>query len=122
MNEQQYRQILHNRRPASPSPLLAGTVTGDLLREAAANVRRRHHGAEAWERVARPEWLAATHVEAVDGNTLLVAVDNSTVYYDLTRRAEILGAALTRYAPGLARVRFVLRSGDGTVRPDEERK
>ncbi len=126
MNEHQYRQLCDNRRRAGPAPLGAvggrGTMRGRsplaaVLAVATRAARRRQKAALAWQRIAQPEWSAGAAVEAVDGDTLIVAVDSPALGCELRRRAAALAQDLAGLVPGLLRVRFVTR---GALHEGEE--
>jgi hypothetical protein len=119
LNEHQYRQLCDNRRRASPALLGAaggrGTIRGRsplaaVLAAATRAARRRQKAALAWQRIAQPEWLVGAAVEAVEGDTLVVAVDSPALGCELRRRAAALAGDLAGLVPGLVRVRFVMRS------------
>jgi hypothetical protein len=116
VNEHQYRQLCENRRRPGPVPLGAAGErrTGQgrsplaaVLATATRAARRRRRAAAAWQRIAQPEWLTLAAVEAVDGDTLVVAVDSPALGCELRRRAEALARDLAGLVPGLRRVRFV---------------
>jgi hypothetical protein len=120
LNEHQYRRLCENRRIVGPLPLgepggrflgrgLPLSPLATVVAAAARTSRRREKARAAWQRLAQPEWLATTAVEAVDGDTLVVAVDGPALRYDLQRHRAALDRALAGLVPGLRRVRFVAR-------------
>ncbi len=133
MNQQQYRRLCECRRVAGPLPL--SQVSPQILlrhqrsgrgmpaplaavvAKAVRAARRRQRAADAWQRVAHPDWLGQSAVEAVEGDTAIIAVAGPTLAYKLRRQSTALGHALAALVPGLRRVRFNV-AGDLSVGPD----
>jgi hypothetical protein len=124
VNEAQYRRLCECRRVAGPLALSAVSPRAELRRQrggrvapaplaavvakAVRGLRHRKRAADAWQRVAQPEWLAQTVVDAVEGDTAIIAAAGSTLAYELRRRSTALGQALAALVPGLRRVRFIV--------------
>ncbi len=129
---EQYQCLLENRRPRRPLGLdefaprrRQGRAGGrevlsplaGILRGAVRQLKLRERAARAWSDVADPAWLAETTVDGVDGQTLVVLVGNTTLGYELRRRAPALGRALSSLVSEIRGVRFVV-AGRGAPRPD----
>ena len=121
MNESQYTHLRQNRRYYGPALLgdayknHAGSRSplASILARAASQLHCREQALTAWQRIAQPEWLSVTTVEAIDtqaagGCTLIIAVDHPTALYDLERHKNSLQRQLSRLVPAVRRVRFVL--------------
>lgn len=129
---EQYQCLLENRRPRRPLGLdeptprrrrcraggreLLSPVAG-ILRGAARQLKLRERAVRAWSEVADPVWLAETTVDGIDGQTLVVLVGNTTLGYELRRRAPALGRAMSSLVSGIHGVRFVV-AGCGAPGPD----
>ena len=120
---ERYRLLLESRRWRGPRPLDAlspGAVRrqaqgqevwsplGAVLGRATRQLRRRTLAAEAWERNAPPGALPGSVVEAVEGDTVVIAVENATVCYELRRQARTLARNLAKLVPGVSRIRFTV--------------
>ncbi len=133
MTQQQYRRLCESRRWTGPLALgevspraalrrqrggrVAPAPLATVVAKAVRGLRRRQRAAEAWQRVAHPEWMAQTAVDAVEGDTAVIAVTGPTLAYELRRRSTALGHALAALVPGLRRVRFIV-SGEPAAGPN----
>jgi hypothetical protein len=96
---------------------VAAAPLAAVVARAVRSARYRQRAASAWQRVADPDWLAQTAVDAVEGDTAIIAVAGSTLAYELRRRSTALGQALGTLVPGLRRVRFIV-SGELSTESD----
>ena len=110
MTEQQYRQLLENRRRRVAGPLFDAPVVERVLRAAARSMRRRERAEKALEAVLPPELLAPTRVDSVEGGTLSIVVSDPVISERLRRQVTGLQRQLARRVPGLRQVR-VSQSG-----------
>lgn len=111
MTDQQFQQMLSNRRLRGARPALDEGLASELI-AAAATARRRTTAAEAaWARLAKPDWRACAQVESLEAGVLtIVTADWATC---AALRASRLGRELARSLSGLASVRFVVRGTEG---------
>ena len=107
MTEKQLRQMIENGRRKGPRRLFTQERLASVVRQGAAACARFEDAAEAWARVAEPEWLAETRVVGVAGSLLIIAVSDPTLLYDLTQRAAGLHRQLSCCIGGVSRIKFV---------------
>jgi hypothetical protein len=114
VNARQYEQMLANRRARGPLRLAdahpraknqVSPIAG-IVGKAARILRQRQAGAGAWERLARPAWLADTEVDEIAGDTLVVLVSGAALLFELRRQRAALERQLARLVPGVRRLRF----------------
>jgi hypothetical protein len=118
MNAEQYQRLRENRRARCAVSLGAAvsdrqggqTALAGVLAAAARRQRRYAAAAAAWQRIAEPRWIEEAAVDAVVGDTIIIAVRSSTALYDLGRRQAMLGRRLAELVPGARQVRFILSS------------
>ena len=104
MTEQQYRQLLRNRRVVMAHSLLSGPTTASLLRAATRAVKRREAAERALRKILQPTWLAVTRVEALERGTLALAVSEPLICEQMRRQAPTLQRQLARKMPGVQRL------------------
>ncbi len=120
MNERQYERLVANRRVTGglrldetrPAATNRIPVLARVLAAAAQVLQRREQAQAAWERIARATWHRGAQVVAVEGGTLVIAVESSALYYELTRRRADLQRQVQRLVPGVCAVRFVVAVGE----------
>lgn len=121
MTERQYRVSLANRRLRLAQPLLADDLGAELLRRAAAAVRRCEAAREVWEELATPAQQRAARVAGFEGGVLTIQTDTWALCAQL--RAGRLGREIVRRCPGVASVRFVPVGSDaGTEEQYEQHR
>ena len=116
MNAEQYRQLRDNRRVRGPVRLGepprgrpdAQTPLAAVLARAARRQRRCAAAEGAWLRVAASAWSDQAAVETVEGDTVVIAVRNSVVLYELERRRGVLERRMAELVPGVRRLRFAI--------------
>lgn len=104
MTEEQYRQLLRNRRVRTANSLLSGPIGASMLRAATRAVKRRQAAERALGKVLEPTWLAVTRVEALEGGTLALAVSEPLVYEQMRRQGPGLERQLASKIPGVRRL------------------
>ena len=113
-----YRRLLNRRQvrwlrrlgegPLRPGgPLAQASPVARVVRRAARELRRRERAEQAWARVAEPAWRAQTHVDRIEGRTLIVMADSPPLAYELQRRAGELLRQLSGLLSGVDALRFV---------------
>jgi hypothetical protein len=107
MTERQWRQVLANSARRGPEGLFAAPRVARILTTGARAVQRTDDLAEAWARVADPEWLPLTRVVAVTGSDVTIAVADGTLRYQLAQAAGAWRRKLAALVDGVGRVRFV---------------
>ena len=125
MNIEQYRQLCANQRARGPLRLGeptrrrkdGRTALAMVLADAARRQRRLIAAKAAWHRIAEPRFSEETAVDVVAGDTVIVAVRNSTALYDLSRRQATLERRMVELVPGVHRLQFVMRA----ARPNVDR-
>lgn len=101
MRDEQYRQLLENRARRPLTPLFHGGAGTRAVRLAARSAQRRERAGKALAELLPPEWVALTHVEALEHGTLFVRVANAAIRERLRREA----APLAHCVPGVSRIR-----------------
>ena len=113
MNARQYQHTLENRWSREVRPLFGAREVAGILR-AVQRGQGCQAAAEAWSRIAPPDVLAVTAVEAFEKGTLCVAVADPTTRYYLSQQGASLRHRLASVLGGVRALRFELRSGLGT--------
>ncbi len=121
MNERQYSRLRQNRcytrlaRLSDPHPQYAGSRSpvASILARAAGQLQHRAQAQAAWQRIAHPQWLAATTLDTIEsrtsgGCTVVIAADNSTILYDLQRHRTTLQQQLSKLVPGVRHLRVIV--------------
>jgi hypothetical protein len=117
VGEAQYQRTLQNQRRAGDGPESLQAVVPGLIERAAGALHRRRRAQEAWEQIAKPEWLALTEVQSVEGGIVVVGVHGAARRVELCGMVGSLGRQLAQLAPGMSGVRFVVADGGGEDGP-----
>ncbi|MCK4340677.1 MAG: hypothetical protein KAY37_02995 [Phycisphaerae bacterium] len=129
---EQYRLLLENRRPRGPLSLGELSPRARLwlkrgrnirspldavVGQAAKRLRRQQAATKAWEQVAQPEWLQEARVDGIAGKAgdmAVILVSGSPLCYELRRKKATLERQLSKLAPGVRQMRFVVAGQSDT--------
>lgn len=101
MNENQYNQILKNRRPVRFAPLFDGAAARNMLMTAARTVRRRKAAQRVLETNLPPRLLAGCVLGAYSHGRLELEARDALSYAELRAKKGWLEQRLRRTVPGI---------------------
>ncbi len=113
MTNQQYRQLVQNRRRLQVHPAIDGRTEARFLRGAARDLRQRATVQRALERILPASWLKAARVEMVKGGTVTIGVRDAVIGEEMQRDGARLRRELGHAVRGLRRVHISLAAGRG---------
>lgn len=122
MTEDQFRQVVGNRRPWQASPLFGGDdeLGAKVVRSAAESALRMRQAQAAWRRAAADAWLEHTEVSSVRDGIVTIATGSASVRFELLRQKERVRGVLASSIPGF-RDWVVVFGEPSAERGDDER-
>lgn len=109
MNEAQYHCTLRNGRRRSAARLGDSLAAMHVLRRAARATRRCEQAQEAWQRIARTEWLRQSSVLSAKDGDVVIAVCDPVLRHKLSGFSGRFVREISEFLSGVQRVCFVYR-------------